>query len=299
MPVPVLVDVVVVSYNSAGTLRAGVMPLTRIDWLDVTVVDNASSDGSPDTVCDLELRMVVRADNGGFARGCNEGWRRGSAPFVLFLNPDATIDEGSLERLLRALEGDPRIGLVGPRIVDSSGSLEFSQRRFPRLRSTYATALFLHRVAPSATWSDEVVRDAGIYERPGSPEWLSGACLLVRRPVLEELDGLDEAFFLYSEDTDLCRRLRDAGYGIGFVPEAVCRHIGGASAPRAALLPLLAESRIRYAHKHSSLAAAELTRAGVALSSLTRMMLARGGSAARAGHASSLRLAATRDPGRA
>jgi GT2 family glycosyltransferase len=296
--VPVLVDAVVVSFNSARTLRACVTPLTAIDWLDVIVVDNASTDGSLDTVRDVDLRAVARADNGGFARGCNEGWRSGYAPYVLFLNPDATIDEASLQRLLRALESDRRIGLVGPKIVDSSGSLEFSQRRFPRLRSTYATAVFLHRLAPRATWSDEVVRDAGPYERVASPDWLSGACMLVRRSALEELDGLDEAFFLYSEDTDLCRRLRDAGYGIRFVPDAVCRHIGGASAPRAALLPLLAESRIRYAHKHSGPMAAELTRAGIALSSLARMVLARGGSAARAGHASSLRRALTRDPGR-
>ena len=293
-----LVDVVVVSFNSARTLRACVGPLTAIDWLGVIVVDNASTDGSSDAVGDLELKTVARADNGGFARGCNEGWRRGTAPFVLFLNPDATIREQSIRRLVSAIETDPSVGLVGPRIVDSSGLLEFSQRRFPRLRSTYATAFLLHRLAPRATWSDEVVRDVSLYERPGSPEWLSGACMLVRRSALVALCGLDESFFLYSEDTDLCRRLWDSGYTIRFEPEAVCRHIGGASAPRPALLPLLAESRIRYARKHSSRPVAELTRAGVALSSLTRMVLARGGSAARTGHASSLRLALTRDPGR-
>jgi N-acetylglucosaminyl-diphospho-decaprenol L-rhamnosyltransferase len=293
-----VVDAVVVSFNSAANLRECVGSLALLSWVDVTVVDNASGDGSVDMIRDLPLRCIAREDNGGFALGCNEGWREGSAPFVLFLNPDASIDEQSLRRLVAELESAPATGAVGPKIVSANGSLEYSQRRFPRLRSTFSTALFLHRVAPLAAWSDEVVRDGRAYERPGSPEWISGACMLVRRSALEELRGLDETFFLYSEDTDLCRRLWTAGYEVRFEPEALCRHRGGGSAPRPSLLPLLAESRIRYAKKHHRRATAYLARTGVALSSLTHMIAARGGRPARAGHASSLRLTLSRNAGR-
>jgi GT2 family glycosyltransferase len=278
------IDVVIVSYNSAGHLRSAVEPLTGLPGVNVIVVDNASSDDSLETVAGLPVEAVSLDENRGFAHGCNVGWRRGTAPGVLFLNPDATIDSASLQRLEDTLAASPSVGAAAPRIIESDGTLDFSQRRFPRLRTTYAQALFLHRIFPKAIWSDELVRDPAAYERPGSPEWASGACLLVRRTVLEQLDGLDDGFFLYCEDLDLCRRIRKAGLDVRFEPEAVVVHEGGASAPRAALLPVLAASRVRYAKKHQPAGAALLERAGVALGALTHAVVTTGGREARRGH---------------
>jgi N-acetylglucosaminyl-diphospho-decaprenol L-rhamnosyltransferase len=294
-PAVALVDVVVVSYNSRDELRGCVEPLVGLDDVCVIVVDNASTDGSLHSVADLPLEAIPLERNGGFAYGCNVGWRSGEAPFVLLLNPDARIDRSALERLLEVLESAPGTAAAAPRILHTDGSLDFSQRRFPRLRSTYAQALFLHRVFPTATWTDEVVRDQGAYQRAGSPEWVSGACILLRRSALEAVGGLDEGFFLYCEDIDLCRRLREAGYRLLYEPFAVVVHEGGASAPRPGLLPILAASRIRYASKHRGRAAAGLERAGIALGALTHILASRGG-AVRAGHARSLRLAASRLP---
>jgi GT2 family glycosyltransferase len=186
--------------------------------------------------------------------------------------------------MVATAEADPAIGAVAPRIQEPDGTLDWSQRRFPRLRSTFAQALFLHRFWPTAPWTDELVREAAAYDRPASPEWASGACLLVRRTVLERLGGLDEGFFLYCEDMDLCRRIRDARLDVRYDPEAVCIHEGGASAPRAALLPVLAASRIRYARKHRSRVVALLERAGVVLGGLTHAAVTRGGRAARRGN---------------
>lgn len=282
------VDVVVVSYNSRATLRACVEPLTAAADLDVIVIDNASLDGSLETVTDLSLRSLSRGENGGFARACNEGWRAGSAPFVLFLNPDAIIDEHSLRVLLEAIRADDRIGAAAPKILGLDGSLHHSLRRFPRLCSTYARALFLPRLLPLASWADEVVRDERAYERPGWPEWASGAGLLVRRSALERLGGFDEAFFLYSEDTDLCRRLREAGFRIRYEPGAVVRHAGGGSGSRSELLPVLALSRRLYACKHEGRVVAQLERAGLILEAATHLVVSRGGLAERAGRLSSL-----------
>lgn len=288
------VDSVVVSYNSAGSLRACVEPLAGTAGVRVIVVDNASSDGSLETIADLPAERIALNRNGGFSHGCNVGWRAGDARYALFLNPDARIDPSSLDRLVDVLETASDVGAVAPRIDHSDGPLEYSQRRFPRLRSTYARALFLHRLFPRASWSDELVRDPAAYERSGSPDWVSGACILVRRSALEELGGWDEGFFLYSEDTDLCRRLRNAGYDVRFEPGARVIHEGGASAPRASLLPVLAASRLRYAAKHRSPPAAALERLGVALEALTRVVVSRGGRAARAGHGRAFVLALTR-----
>ena len=259
------VDVVVVSYNSRDELRGCVEPLAGVDGLRVIVVDNASPEPSLPAVAGLPVETVQLEVNGGFAVGCNAGWRRGDAPLVMFLNPDARIDPAALERLAAAARGS--VGVVGPRIVHEDGSLDHSQRRYPRLASTFAQALFLHRLFPRAAWADEVVRDPAAYAAPRATEWLSGACLLVRRNVLEHLDGFDEGFFMYSEDKDLCRRATAAGWEVRFEPTVDVMHLGGASAPRAALRPGLAE------------------RLGIALGALSHALVTRKGGAVRRGHA--------------
>src|SRR3712207_5585245 len=164
------VDVVVVSYNSRAQLRRCVEPL--LGEANVIVVDNASPDRSLEAVADLPVRAPQLATKDGFGAGCNAGWRAGSAPYVLFLNPDATIDGDSLRRLVRIVEEDEGAGGAAPRILNSDGTLDFSLRRFPRLRSTYAQALFLHRLFPRASWTDEVVRDSEAYASPAWPDWV-------------------------------------------------------------------------------------------------------------------------------
>jgi N-acetylglucosaminyl-diphospho-decaprenol L-rhamnosyltransferase len=282
------VDVVIVSYNSSGYLRQAVQPLVAVRGVRVIVVDNASSDGTADTVSELPIVLIRRRENGGFAVGCNDGWRAGTAPYVLFLNPDATIDDKSLRTLVATLDEDSSVGAVAPRIEHPDGSLAWSQRRFPRVGSTFARALFLHRVFPRAWWSDEIVRDESAYDRGGSPEWVSGACVLVRRSALAEVGGWDEQFFLYCEDIDLCRRLRDAGHALRYAPEAVVVHQEGASAPPPATIPLLAASRVRYAQKHRFRTYTALVRLGVAFGAVTHMVVCTGGLAARKAHARAL-----------
>jgi N-acetylglucosaminyl-diphospho-decaprenol L-rhamnosyltransferase len=282
------VDVVVVSYDSEEHLRACVEALTPISGVRVVVVDSASGDNSLETVADLPIAAVPLEQNCGFGHACNVGWRLGTAPFVLFLNPDARIDVESLRRLVEDAASSTAIGAVAPRIVGADGRLDYSLRRFPRLRSTYAQALFLHRLFPRADWSDELVRDPRAYEQPSFPEWASGACLLVRRDVLDELGGFDEGFFLYCEDRDLCRRIRDAGFELMFEPAAVAVHAGGASMARSALLPMLAASRIRYAQKHQPPLTALLERIGIALGALTHAIATRGGAQVRRGHVRAL-----------
>jgi N-acetylglucosaminyl-diphospho-decaprenol L-rhamnosyltransferase len=286
------VDVVVVSYNSREHLRACLEPLAGHSRVRAIAVDNASTDGSLETIADLDVHAIALGDNRGFAHGCNVGWYAGSSPYVLFLNPDAQAGWEAIERLLGVMTRDDAVGAVAPRIVCGDGALDYSQRRFPRLRSTYAQALFLHRLFPSASWTDEVVRTAEAYALAGEADWVSGACILVRRTVLEELSGLDEGFFMYCEDIDLCRRIWDAGFTVRFEPSAVVGHEGGKSMPRARLLPVLAASRLRYASKHRGPVGARVERAGIALGALTHVLVARGGVEMRKGHAGALLAAA-------
>ena len=119
---------------------------------------------------------------------------------------------------------------------------------------------------------------------------------MVRRTLLEQLNGLDDGFFLYCEDTDLCLRIRQAGYGVLYEPTAVVVHEGGASASRASLLRVAAASRVRYARKHRNRVAALLERIGIGLGAFTHMLVGRGGAESRAGHAESLRQVVSRVP---
>jgi GT2 family glycosyltransferase len=265
----VTVDVVVVAYNSRDTLRSCVEPLVRLPWASVTVVDNACPEHSSEAVADLSARIVESERNGGFAYGCNLGAAAGSAEFVLLLNPDAELDERSLGALVDALRADPRLAAVGPRTIDEAGELQFTQRRFPRLRSTYAQALFLHRAAPLAAWSDDAVRDLEAYERAGTPEWVSGCCVLLRRSAFESASGLDEGFFLYAEETDLFRRLATAGWRVGYEPRAVASHIGQGSVSADTTEHFRAHSRVRYARKHHGALVAFLEGLGLALGNAT------------------------------
>jgi len=267
---PATIDVVVVAYNSSDTLRACVEPLTQLPWVAVTVVDNACPENSARVVEDLPVRVVRSPRNGGFAYGCNLGIATGSAEFVLLLNPDAQIDAANVAALVGALNADPSLAGVGPRTVDDFGGLIFTQRRFPRLRSTYAQCLFLHRAAPGATWADEKMRDLDAYDRPGTPEWISGCCVLLRRDALASVGGLDEGFFLYLEETDLFKRLTTAGWRVGYEPRATASHVGYQSADRNATEPILAASRVRYARKHHGRLVAVLEAAAVTMGAFAR-----------------------------
>lgn len=266
------VDVVVVAYRSGDHLRRAVEALVAVPGVQVIVVDNACPDSSYREVEDLAVEVVHAKANDGFAAGCNIGIAASGAPLVLLLNPDASIDGDDLARLRSALIADPEIGAAAPRIMQADGTLAWSLRRFPRARSTLAQAVYLHRLAPRSAWADEVIRDEAVYTRPGDVEWASGAALLVRRSLLEQLGGLDEGFFLYCEDMDLCRRIQLAGFRVVFEPGAVARHVGGASSSsRGPLLTVLAASRVRYAKIHRGRAAAACERAGIALGALTHL----------------------------
>jgi N-acetylglucosaminyl-diphospho-decaprenol L-rhamnosyltransferase len=283
------IDVVVVSYNSRDTLRACVEPLVGLPGVSVIVVDNASPDRSLEAIADLPVQAIDSGRNGGFAFGCNLGMAAGSAPLVLFLNPDARIDAEGLGRMAAVLEAEPEVAIVGPRLLEDGDRLVPSMRRFQRTGSTWAQALFLHRLLRHAAWANEIVRDMAVYQDVAYPEWLSGACMLGRRAALEPIGGFDEGFFLYCEDMDLCARLRAAGHEIRYEPGVAVHHEGGRSAPRASLYAILARSRTRYAGEHSGRLSALLQRAGLAVNALTHVAVAAARPARARGHAAALR----------
>lgn len=219
---PVPVDVVVVAYNSASSLGACLTSVIGDSTVSrVVVVDNCSADESSQVAAELGAEVVQAARNGGFGAGCNIGMRATKAPFVLLLNPDASVESGTVAGLRDALAAHPDAAAVGSVVIDHAGRPEPVRRRFPALRR----APFEPGVAARL--------DERWYARQaphgGKVEWLSAACILVRRDAFLEVHGFDERFFLYSEETDLCARWRTAGWSVRWVPDLRARHEGGAS----------------------------------------------------------------------
>jgi GT2 family glycosyltransferase len=220
------IDVVIVSYRGTDLLRRCLRSLREsipAGEATVTVVDNASGDGTPEMVAAeyQEVTLLRQTRNLGFAAAQNIGIRRGSAPYVLVLNPDAAIDRGTLPPLLELLDSDPRIGCAGPALVRDDGSFDHAARRsFPTPLSALGHFTGIGRRAAggrlAAYRAPEIER--------GPVDAVNGAFMLMRRQALDEVGLFDEGYWMYMEDLDLCRRLRDAGWITFFEPRSRALH---------------------------------------------------------------------------
>jgi N-acetylglucosaminyl-diphospho-decaprenol L-rhamnosyltransferase len=229
------VTIVVVSYNSRLHLPACLSSVSdqEATEVEVIVVDNASTDGSPALVTSLfpSGRVVVNRENRGFAAAVNQGIALASGEFVLLLNPDAVLLPGTLLRLVEFLEMRQGTAAVGPRQwVDADLTWQWSVVPCPPDLALllaglpWIRRLGLERHRLSAHWAlnRAIWRD----EQPRNTRYLSGACLLLRRAALEEVGGLDEGYFLFLEDVDLCERLRAVGWLLYALPTAGVVHAG-------------------------------------------------------------------------
>jgi len=223
--------IVVVSANSGNWLEpclSTVFDHTGSATLDVVVVDNGCTDGTRDLVeSSFPQARVVSCPNHGFAYGNNRGLEQTGARFALLLNPDTEIVEGTFGELVDLLDARPRVGLVGVRQITADGTLWPTIRRFPSAIRALGEALFSERWPIHPAWAGERVLDWGAYEREGDCDWTSGSFMLARREALLDAGLLDERFFLYSEEPDLCLRIKRAGWQVRHLPQMTIVHHAG------------------------------------------------------------------------
>jgi N-acetylglucosaminyl-diphospho-decaprenol L-rhamnosyltransferase len=233
MAEPGRVAAVVVNYNAADYLVPCVESLLREGVGEVVVVDNASRDGSEEVLArsGLPVRFHPTGANLGYGAGANVGFRLTRSDMVLCCNPDLVVGPGAVKALVHALQSDPGRGIVGPRLLNTDGSLYPSARTFPALGDAVGHA-FLGLVAPRNRWSSRYKMLGWDHSLPAEVDWVSGACFLARRQALEELGGFDESYFMYSEDVDLCWRAGRAGWKVAYEPAAEVTHVQGVSANR-------------------------------------------------------------------
>ncbi|MCX6551772.1 MAG: glycosyltransferase family 2 protein [Acidobacteria bacterium] len=249
-------SVIVVNYNAGDHLAACLASLTEhlapFDW-DAVVIDNASTDGSEQVAAgDTRIALARNAVNAGFGRAVNQGAVLTTAPLMLFLNPDGQLLPGAVERLLAEFDAHPDCAVIGPAVVNDDGSIQGSGRGDPNmLTGLFGRSTLLTRLFPRARVARRNVvfeADPARGETSVEVDWVSGACMLVRRSAFDSVGGFDEKFFLYWEDADLCRRLRAAGWRTRYMPGARVAHSVGRSSRTAPYASIRAFHRSAYVY---------------------------------------------------
>jgi GT2 family glycosyltransferase len=234
---------------------------------EVIVVDNASTDGSASAIAAgfPWVTLLANDENIGFTRGNNQGLVVSSGRTVLFLNPDTEVIGEALPTMLDFMAAHPEVGALGPELRYADGSIQSSRRCFPTLMTGFFESTPLAWHWPQNRWARRY-RMEGEAERSAGPvDWVVGAALLARREALDQIGGFDEAYFMYSEELDWCRRAKDAGWEVVFLPSAqIVHHEGKSSEQVAAARHIYFQtSKVRYFRKFHGPLASETLRLGL------------------------------------
>jgi GT2 family glycosyltransferase len=231
-------SIVILNYNTHEHLRACLDSLGRPSEAEVVVVDNASTDGSADMVAgEFPWVTLIRAPrNGGYAYGNNLALRRCASELVLLLNPDTRLPPRALDVLVQKLRDHPEAGIVGPKLLRPDGSMHLACRRsFPTPPIAFYRLSGLSRLFPRSRRFGQYNLTYADPDQAMEVDAVCGACLLIRRAVIDRIGLLDERFFMYGEDLDWCLRARQAGWAVRYEPDVVVRHQHGAASRKRAL----------------------------------------------------------------
>lgn len=279
-PATLDVTVAVLSWNARGYLRRCLaslfnphdadvlaaweraqLPLTDFSAEQVTseviVVDQESLDGSPQMV-EAEFpqaRLIHQKPNLGFAGGNNVALRHARGRYFLLLNSDTVVRPGWLTQLVRFADQHPRAGLIAPKLLNPDGTLQYSCRRFPTLGAGIFRHTPLERFEPKGRFTSDYLMREWDHNSPRQVDWLSGACLMARREMINEIGSLDDGFFMYFEDVDWAYRAHQAGWEVHYIPEPVILHEVGRSSDRRPkrMIVMHHQSAYRYFRNHSAL----------------------------------------------
>ncbi|MCX5682802.1 MAG: glycosyltransferase family 2 protein [Planctomycetota bacterium] len=249
-------SVIIVSMNCRGELAECLASVERARGglaVETFVVDNASRDASAAMVAERfpQVRLIANERNRGFAAANNQALALAVGRNVLFLNPDTVVRPGALEMLVRTLDGDTTLGVCAPQLLNADGSIQESSRREPSF------AALLHQYTPlrllrifKGAYRRYKMGDFD-FRRAADVEIVMGAAFCTPARVLAQVGSLDERFFVYFEEMDFCRRVREAGYRVRFEPSGQITHIGGVSAATATSNLFFCRSLFRYLRKHN------------------------------------------------
>ena len=262
MPLP-NASIIILSWNVRDLLRRCLssLPLSDPD-VEIIAVDAASADGSVEMVrAEFPgVKLITSPENLGYTRGNNLGLRAAVGRYLLILNPDTEIVGEAIAQMLAYMDAHPRIGVLGPQLLNPDHTIQSTRRRFPSLATGFFESTWFQPLAPRSLLDRYFARDLPD-DAIGEVDWVAGAALLVRREAYEQVGGFDEGFFMYSEEMDWCRRMKAAGWQVIYFPAArILHHEAKSSAQVPAATHIrFNTSKVRYFHKyHGALAAGAL-----------------------------------------
>jgi len=251
-------------------------PPTSNFQIETIVVDNASSDGSVAMVEGEfpQARLIANSENVGFAVGNNQGIAASQGRYILLLNPDTEIVGDALTTMVEYMDDHLQVGALGPQLLNPDGSIQSSRRHFPTLATAFLESTVLQQWFPR----NRATRRYYITDRPDDEvqkvDWITGACLLVRRETVEQVGLLDEGFFMYSEELDWCRRMKAQGWKVIYLPTARVVHHGAQSSEQVKSFQHIQfqRSKIRYFRKHHGPQQAEVLRLFILVTYLCQLI---------------------------
>lgn len=252
------VSIIIVSWNVADMLLDCLESIEAAQArhpspsLEVIVVDSASED---DTVARVrqrfpQVRLLPQKENIGFTRGNNLGLAQAQGRALFLLNPDTLIIGDAIGLMLAYLDAHPQVGIVGPHTLNNDGSTQPTRRRFPTRRIAFFESTWLQGLAPRR-WLDDYTLAQANDRATLDVDWVQGSALMLRRAVYEQIGGLDEAYVMYYEELDFCKRAKDAGWQVAYVGQAQIVHHGGASSEQSVAWKHIhfQRSKLRYFRK--------------------------------------------------
>lgn len=232
------IAVIIVNWNAREDLRVCLAslyaePKPRLDCA-VWVMDNASSDGSAAMVAAEfpMVRLCANTENLGFSKANNQVIAQTDSRYVFLLNSDAAIHSGALEALVTYADSHANAGILGPKVLNPDGTLQYSCRRFPSLGAGFFRNTYLGRLFPHNKFARDYLMTDFDHATDKAVDWVSGCAMLIRRETIRKIGALDERFYMYCEDVDICQRVWDSGQEVVYVPEAVVTHAIGRSSDK-------------------------------------------------------------------
>lgn len=273
---PLELSIIIVNWNTRELVKnclESIFNTTRDFPVRAIVVDNASIDGSPQMIRSRfpMVHLVENQENAGFARASNQGIKLAETKYILLLNPDTVVLPGALNSLVDFMDTHPQAGAAGSMVLNPDGSLQTSCYVSPTLHREFIRLFHLEGIFPKSTYR----MDSWDKDLPRAVDIIQGDCLLLRKTALDQVGTLDESFFIYSEDVDICRRLQQASWEIYWVPQAQLIHHGGQSTRQVAaeMFLKLHQGKTMYFRKHHGKQAAFGYKILLAIAALPRLLL--------------------------
>jgi GT2 family glycosyltransferase len=268
--------VVVVSYNTKDLLArclATVREQITTLQAEIVVVDNASTDGSPEMLAERfpKFTVIRNGENHGFAHAVNQGILAGIGRHILLLNSDATIIDGSVEHMVAHLDAHPRTAAVGGMLLNPDGTFQGSFADFPTLLDETLLLTGLSRWLLPPTFPSHIEAES---TEARAVDWVCGAFMMLKRRAVEEIGRLDEDYFMYAEEVDWCLRARCGAWSVDYLPEARAIHLVGASYGKAPIRrrAQMYRSKWLYLRKHHGALTASVYRRLVQIFSATKLV---------------------------